>query len=212
MTKPILWSSTFTSGTLAHMAAAEAGVDLDIHFISLRQGEHKTPEFLAINPKGQVPALQIGPGRVITEGPAVLTYIARMNPDAGLMPADPYAEARTIEWMAWVSLQFGTVFQPIFMPGRFTSDPSAEASVTARGRERAAETFTFADAALAHGEVPTRDDGGVTLAELYFFFLGMGARFLKMDLSVYPALTAHHARMGARPRIAAALTREQEHG
>ena len=59
MTKPILWTSTKTSGTIVHAMVAVSGLDIDVRFISLRQGEHKTPDFLAINPKGEVAALQM---------------------------------------------------------------------------------------------------------------------------------------------------------
>lgn len=212
MSKPILWSSTFTAGTLAHLAAAEAGAELDIRFISLKRGEHRTPEYLAINPKGQVPALQFGPGRVLTETPAILSWIAATHPGAGLLPADPYDAAKTMEWSIWLALQFATVFQAAFSPGRLTGDPAAEASIAARGRERALEAFAFADAGLARRDVPQGANGGVTLAELHLFFFGMGAGFMKLDLATWPALAAHHARIGARPRVAAALAREREHG
>lgn len=212
MAKPVLWSSTFTSGTLAHVAAAEAGADFDIRFLSLRKGEHRTPEYLAINPKGQVPALQLAPGRVITETPAILHYIAQMHPQSGLLPADPHDAAKCLEWSVWLSLQFAAVFVPIFAPSRFTGDQAGEAAIAAKGRERAADAFAFADAGLARGDVPAGRDGTVTLAELHLFFFGMGAGFLKLDLSNWPALAAHHARIGARPRIAAAIARERNHG
>ena len=212
MSKPILWSSTFTSGTIAHLAAAEAEADLDIRFISLRKGEHKTPEFLAINPKGQVPALQFGPGRTVTESTAILSWIALTHPQAGLLPADPYDAAKSLEWSVWATLQFGSVFPAVFSPSRLTGDPSAEAAITARGRERALDAFAFVDAGLARGDVPQAAGGGVTLAEIHLFFFAKAVAFMKLDLAAWPALAAHHARIGARPRVAAALAREQEHG
>lgn len=212
MSKPILWTSTFTAGTLAHLAAAEADADYDIRFMSLRGGDHKKPEYLAINPKAQVPALQIGPGRAITETPAILTYIARTHPRSGLLPADPYGEARVLEWLVWGSLQFTAVFQTVSAPARFTNDPAAEESVRARGRERAADSFDYANAALLRGDVPLGGDGGVTLAELQLFFLVMGAGFMKFDLAPYPALVAHRARIAERPRVSAAIARERAQG
>lgn len=212
MSKPILWSSTFTSGTLVHLAAAEAEADLDIRFISLRKGEHRTPEFLAINPKAQVPALQFGPGRVVTETPAILSWIALSHPRSGLLPTDPYAAAKTLEWSVWITLLFGSVFPAVFSPSRLTGDPAAEASIVARGRERALDAFAFADAGLSRGDVPQGADGAATLAELHLFFFAMAAGFMKFDLATWPTLSAHHARIGARPRVAAALARERAHG
>lgn len=212
MTKPILWSSTFTSGTMTHLAAAAAGADYDIRFISLRKGEHRTPEYLAMNPKGQVPTLDLGDGRVITEFVAILAYIARTHPAAGLMPSDPYAEARTLGWLGWLSVQMASAFLPSFLPSRFTADPAAEASIGARGRERAAEALAFAEAALVRGDVPSGENGGLGLAELGFFFIAMAVRFLKFDPAAYPALAAHQARIAALPRIAAALARERDIG
>ncbi len=80
MTMPILWTSTRTSGTIVHCMAAVSGLPIDVRFISLRKGEHKTPDYLAINPKGEVAALQIPDhGTTITEIPAMALWLRKQR-------------------------------------------------------------------------------------------------------------------------------------
>ncbi len=80
MSGATLWTSTFTSGTLAHQIAAVAGVPFELRFISLRAGDHKKPDYLAVNPKGEVPALQLPDGTVVTELPAIIQWFAEAAP------------------------------------------------------------------------------------------------------------------------------------
>lgn len=89
----------------------EGGFAYRAHSVSARALDRATArsEWMARNPKGRVPALSPVPGRaggeaeLLTEVPAILTWLARQHPDLDLMPADPAREARTLEWMNWLS-------------------------------------------------------------------------------------------------------------
>src|SRR5690349_4510715 len=86
-----------------HIALEEIGEPFEAIAVSLRAGEHQSAEYLAVNPKGLVPALAVDgerPRRVLTEVPAILIHLARRHPEAGLLPDDPWAEARCVEWLA----------------------------------------------------------------------------------------------------------------
>jgi len=96
----ILWSSTRTSGTVAHLALAAAGIAFELRLLSLRQGEHKQPAYLAVNPKGEVPALQLPGGAVITEIPAILAWADATAPEAGLFARDAAGHAAGVERVA----------------------------------------------------------------------------------------------------------------
>ncbi|MFM2149395.1 MAG: hypothetical protein RLZZ187_1701, partial [Pseudomonadota bacterium] len=114
MDRPVLWTSTFTSGTLAHQVAAVSGLPFELRFISLRAGDHRKPDYLALNPKGEVPALQLPDGTVITEAPAIIQWFAEAAPESGLLPRNPAQRIKGIEWLAWCHWSMGRHFNPCF--------------------------------------------------------------------------------------------------
>lgn len=213
MDRPVLWTSTFTSGTLAHQVAAVSGLPFELRFISLRAGEHKKPDYLAVNPKGEVPALQLPDGTVITEAPAIIQWFAEAAPDSGLLPRDPSRRIKAIEWLAWCHWSMGRHFNPCFAATRFVDgDEQAAPAVRAAALKRARAALVFADAALqARGgtlvgtETPAAPD-------LFLASLGGFAGFLKLDISDLAALGALMRRVAAMPAVAAALAREKAQG
>ena len=76
---------------IVHWMLEEVGADYEIHPIDLQKGDHKTPEFLALNPMGKIPTVVVG-GTVITEAPAIIAWLADAYPAAGLAPAIGSAE------------------------------------------------------------------------------------------------------------------------
>ena len=86
----------------AHMALEESGLAYEVTRVNLAEGEQRSPAYLAINPKGRVPALADG-DFVVTEVPAILRYVSRISSGAALWPADPRDDARCAEWLAWIS-------------------------------------------------------------------------------------------------------------
>jgi glutathione S-transferase len=114
----VLWGSTATTATVAHMVLMEAGADFAARFISLREGENRQPAFLALNPKGEVPVLVTPCGSAITETPVVCQFIAETHPRAGLLPADQTARAQCLGWLAWCSYRQANTYALALMPGR----------------------------------------------------------------------------------------------
>ncbi len=213
MSVPILWTSTFTSGTVAHQAAMVAGVPIELRFISLRAGDTRKPDYLAINPKGEVPALQLPDGTVITEIPAILFWLAEAAPDSGLLPREPNARAKAMEWLAWCHWTMGRSFNPAFMPARMAGENEAAiASVRSAAMARAEKAFAFADAALAKGGGTLLGTATPTAPDLFLAMLAAFAGFLKLDIAHLPALGALPARVAALPGVAKAMAREQAQG
>lgn len=215
MAKPILWTSTRTSGTIVHQMAAVAGIDLDIRFISLRKGEHKTPDYLAINPKGEVAAIQIpDAGVTITEIPAMALWLADSAPASGLLPSDPLGRAKGMEWLAWCHFRMANTFYVAFQAKQLlANDEAAAAALHAAAAARAGEALAFADAMLARQPNGTLlGTTQVTAPDIFLAALLGFAGFLGLSTDHLAHLKALGAKVAALPAIAAALAREQEIG
>lgn len=203
-----LWTSSGTGGTIAHLVAAQSGLAITPRFISLRQGEHKLPAYLAINPKGEVPALQLADGTVITETPAILLWIADQAPEAGLLPATHPARAQAWAWISWCHFQMARSFQLAFQASRILpDDEAAAAALRAAALQRSL-------AALAHAETAVHADGTLLGtgrpggADIFLAVMVRFAGFLQIDLADHPGLNRLAALVAAQPAIVAALELE----
>lgn len=213
MSRPVLWTSTFTSGSLAHQAALVSGLDIEVRFISLRNRDHKTPEYLAINPKGEVPALQLPDSTVITESPAILFWIGEAAPESGLIPRDAPGRVKALEWLAWCQFNMGRNFSTIFGAKRFTAgDETAAEAVRAAAITRAIGTLTFAEAALGRSGGTLLGTATPSAPDLFLIMLAGFARMLKLEVPDLPLLSALTQRVLAMPGVAAAMERERAHG
>jgi glutathione S-transferase len=97
-----LYFAPGASSMAPHIALFETGAAFEGRPVSFKKDENRTPEYLAINPLGQVPTLVID-GRPLTEVAAILFYLARTYPDAGLLPDDAEGEAQVISWMSFIA-------------------------------------------------------------------------------------------------------------
>lgn len=105
------------------------------HKLLLPQGDQRKAEYLAINPRGKVPALMLADGAVLTETLAILRYLHATHPQAALLPADPLQEARGWEWLSWLSSAVQShAFMLVFYPMRFVADEAGQAALEAHGR------------------------------------------------------------------------------
>ena len=111
--------------TASHVALEETGAPYVEKPIMLPKGEQKTPEYLKINPRGKVPALDVD-GTILTENTAILTYLAKKFPEKKLMPTDPFEEARCISTMAWLSNIVHPSYTHYMRPERFAPDAAAQ--------------------------------------------------------------------------------------
>lgn len=194
-----------SSSLAAHIALEEAGIRFAAQRIDEEAGEHRRPPYLAINPRGKVPALRLPDGSVLVENIAIQVYAARLNPAAGLLPADPVGEARVLAIMAYFATAVHPAFSHHFAPQRFTGDAAGEGGVRERGLATFHQHCRDIDADLA-GREWFLDH--FTLADGYaFVFHGWGVRAgLPMgDLSHF---AAHRARVMQRPAVRRVLARE----
>ncbi len=195
----------------------EVGFAYRAHRVSARDrnGDTSRPAWLARNPKGRVPALSPVPGSVggeaqlLTEVPAILTWLARQRPDLDLMPADPAREARTLEWMNWLSGWLHAVcFAQQWRPERFSADPAARDGIVAKGRANMLEAFVMIERIMADGRRWAVPDAYST-ADAFLIVFYRWAGIVGIPMEDYPAWTAIAARTMERPAVEAAFRKDE---
>ena len=180
----------------------EIGVPYQIATIDLSSGQQRDAAFLAVNPKGKVPALLRDDGTVLTEFQAIALWLAWHFPEAGLLPEAPGAAARVIEAMEFI---VGTVhmrgFALAIMPGKFVSSPSAQEELRAHGLRVATDGLRHASTRL--GETPWLSGSRLGVADAALFYVTYWAAALNVDLPV--PLRDFYDRMLKRPSVVRAI-------
>ena len=173
-----LYFAPGSSSMAVHIALHEIGVAFEGKPMSFKNKDMHAPEFLAINPEGKVPVLLVD-GRPLTEVAAILYYLAKHFPDAGLLPRDnPEAEAQALSWMSFIAS---------------TLHPARQ-----RGLDYATQVYGIADKRLGSGWAL----GRYSIADIHLFRLYWRlANSLKPPPETFPNLTAHYQRMMARPAV-----------
>lgn len=186
-----------------HIVLRELGLDHQLERVDLRAHPHRTAsgeDFSQISAKGYVPALRLADDELLTEGPAIVQYLADQQPEAGLLaPAGSLARARAQEWLNYIATELHKNFGPLFRP-----DSSDEVKQTARSA--LAQRLHFTADALQGREYLVGERFGV--ADAYLFVVLGWCQYLAIDLTPYPALQAFQQRVAARPAVQAALQAE----
>jgi glutathione S-transferase len=191
-----------------HIALEEAGADYEVERVSLQTGAQREPAYLAVNPKGRVPALVTDRG-VITENPAILAYIAQTCPEAALAPNDDaFAFADMQAFNVFLASTVHVAFAHAFRPERYGFGEEAARAMRAKAPQALAGAFALIEERLADGR-PFVLGEHYTVADPYLFvFSGwLNGRGLGR-LTDFPALAAHHARVKERPAVQKALAAE----
>jgi glutathione S-transferase len=126
-----LYFSTGSCSLASHIVLEESGARFETQKLNLREGDQKKPEYLRINPKSKVPSLVLDDGKVLTENPAIMSYVADLHPEAKLLaPPGQYDRARAQEWMAWCASTVHPAFSPLFgnAAARFVDGEEAQKS------------------------------------------------------------------------------------
>lgn len=202
-----LYYSPGACSLASHLTLEEADADYEAMPTLIPQGEHKTADYLRINPRAKVPALKLADGSVLTENVAILTYVARTHPDAGLLPTDPIAEARVLSALAYFSNTVHPAYSHIARPERFSGDEATYPALKAKGRENFQALLTEVDGLLAGKQWLVTDR--LTVADLYaMVFYGWGAR-IELPVKDLRHYTALKDRVVARPKARKVLEREK---
>lgn len=197
-----------TCALASHIVLEEVGAAFEPVRLAFAKNEQRTPEYLKINPKGRVPALVEGDW-ALTENPAILRYVARRFPEAGLWPEDARAEARCAEWLAWIASTVHVAYAHIRRPERYASDPKAIEDVIAKGKDSSRDLWGQVEAKLGAGPWALGD--AYSVADPYLLTLWVWGRNppLAIDMARdLPNWTAHARRMAERPAVRRAFERE----
>jgi glutathione S-transferase len=184
-----------------HIVLREAGLPFDLEQVDVRAKKTKDGgDFFQINPKGQVPVLKLDDGELLTEGPAVVQYVADKAPASKLIPAAGTKERyRVLEWLNYITSELHKNFSPLFRPN--TPDDYKPIA-----RENLASRFGFVDKQLAGQQYLT--GSGFTVADAYLFVMTNWANVQKIDLAAWPNVLAFRERVLARPKVQEAMKAE----
>jgi glutathione S-transferase len=189
-----------------HIVLEETGASYATELVSLAKGEQQGDAYLRVNPRGKVPALRTEAG-VLTENVAILTYLAHLFPGAKLLPDEPFAMARCLSHMAYLSNTVHPAFTHIVRPGRFATDEIAHENVRTTGRENAWTLLQELDALLAGKSWVLGHQYSV--ADPYTLVIYGWGRHNRMPVEQLAHYTAFKDRMLQRPAVRTVLEREE---
>lgn len=184
-----------------HIVARELGLSIDLEQVDTKTKKTKAgADYYAVNPKGYVPTLKLDDGSILTEGPAIVQYLADQKPAAGLAPANGTPERyRLQEWLNFISTELHKGFSPLF-------GPQTPAEYKTQVKERLALRFQVLNDHLAKNDFLLGKSFSV--ADAYAFTVLSWAKYVDVDLSKFPAINAFLARVGSRPKVQEALKAE----
>jgi len=186
-----------------HIALRESGLSFELERVDLKTKRTASGEdFLAVNPKGYVPALKLDDGQILTEGAVIVQWIGDQRPESGLIPpAGTMARYRVQEWLHYIATELHRGFAPLY--NKLTPE-----EVKAAVREKLAARFAFLAAAVE--TQPYLMGQTFTVADGYAFYTLRGwKRTVRPELPS-PALQAYFARILARPAVIATLDAERD--
>ncbi|MFN4266943.1 MAG: glutathione transferase GstA [Aquabacterium sp.] len=183
-----------------HIILEEAGLSYETEVVDLaKKVTASGADYLAINPKGYVPALQLDSGEVLTEGPAIVQYLADLVPAKNLAPANgTLARYQLQSWLTFIGTEIHKNYSPFF-------NPAAPAEMKAIARANLERRLAYVNEQLAGQDYLM---GTFSVADAYLFTVVNWSRFVKLDVATWPNLAAFMARVAARPAVQAALKAE----
>ncbi|TFI60265.1 glutathione transferase GstA [Sphingomonas parva] len=194
----------YTPGTCSlapHIVAREAGLPLDLVKVDLATKRAEDGgDYLAVNPKGPVPALVLDDGFVLTEAAVVIQYLADLAPQSGLLPpAGTRARYVAQQWLNYVATELHKGFGPLW-------HKETPAEMRAIVRAQLADRFAFLDRELAAR--PYLTGNAFAAPDAYAFTVLSWGRYLSIDLARWPNVAAYVDRIAARSRVREALIAE----
>lgn len=185
----------------SHITLRESGKDFSLIGVDLMQKRMENgDDFLKVNPKGQVPALLLDDNTLLTEGVAIMQYLADSVADRQLLaPVGSINRYKTLEWLNFIATELHKGFTPLFLP-----DTPEEYKPAVRALLD--KKLAYVDESLANAEWIT--GSRFTIADAYLFTVLRWAFAVKLDMAGYKHIADYMARVAARPAVAAALAAE----
>lgn len=207
MTPPTPWTlyhAPYTCAQAVHIALLEAHAAFEVVWLNLAQQAQTHPDFLALNPKGRVPAL-VTPRGVLTEVPALLLFVAQTHPQAHLAPlGDPFELARLQSLNNYLASTVHVAHAHQRRGSRWADEPEAIAAMQRKVAHNMTEAFNHLETAWL-GNGPWALGENHSVADAYLFTIGLWLHSDGVDEQRFPRLLAHRERMLARPAVQEAL-------
>ncbi|MEZ2601862.1 glutathione transferase GstA [Kluyvera intermedia] len=185
----------------SHITLRESGKDFSLIGVDLMQKKMENgDDFLKVNPKGQVPALLLDDNTLLTEGVAIMQYLADSVADRQLLaPVGSINRYKTLEWLNFIATELHKGFTPLFRP-----DTPEEYKPTVRALLD--KKLAYIDESLANAEWIS--GSRFTIADAYLFTVLRWVFAVKLDMAGYKHIADYMARVAARPAVAEALAAE----
>jgi len=205
----VTWTLYFVPGACSlasHIALEQAGADYRAKRVDFRVGGQRSPEYLAINPKGRVPALVTERG-VITETPAILTFVAQSFPASSLaLPADSFDVAQIQAIVSYFCSTAHPARSHRVRGARWADDPAAIAEMARKAPQVVGDCFDLIEAKMLVGPWVMGD--AYSICDPYLFTLSGWLAGDGMEIARWPKVAAHHARMLEDPAARRVLDAE----
>ena len=186
---------------------AATGEAFEPKLVKLHKGEHKTPEYLAMNPNGQVPVLVVD-GKPLNQIVAVCDFLDRRFPQAKLLPTYHWARAQALSQLAWMNNTVHPTFTRVFRHGEFAETEAGKAEVKRVAAAKFREHLERLQD-MAKGAQPYFFGSKLAPHDAYAFTLLRWGGFAGIDPTGFPALWAHVQKLAALPPVARAIERER---
>ena len=201
-----LYYAPHTCSLASHIALEETGAEYSTVRIDFGKEEQRSPEYLAVNPKGRVPAMVTDRG-ILTETPAMLAFIAQSFPRAHLAPlADPFAFAQVQAFNSYLCSTVHVAHAHRMRGRRWADDPAAIAEMKRKVPESVAACFDLVEREMLKG--PWVMGETYTVCDPYLFTLAQWMEGDGVDPKRFPKVTDHRARMAERPAVRRAIAQE----
>lgn len=190
-----------------HSLLELSGAPFEPMLVKLHRGEHQTPEYLTMNPRGQVPVLVDGDD-VVTQIVAIVLHLDQRLPEAKLLPASGIERTRVLETLMWMNNTVHPTFTHVFMPQKFTDDPAAQQAVKAFNAGKYRELLEEIEARAEVASPWLAGERPGVLDAYALTFLRWGG-FAGIDPTTLPATWALAQRFAALPAVARVVDRER---
>ncbi len=201
-----LYYAPNTCSLATHIALIEAGAPYELVRLSFASEDQRKPEFLALNPKGRVPALAVE-DRILTETPALLAYVAQEFPDAKLAPLDDaFAFARAQAFNSYLCSTVHVAHAHRMRGYRWTDDSDAIAALQRKVPQSVTEGFALVEDSMLEGPFVLGER--FSICDAYLFTLAQWLEADGADLARLPRVLEHRARCAARESVRRAITEE----
>ena len=200
----LLYYAPVTCSLVPYVTLTEANAKFEVRTLNFRKAQHRSAEYLKLNPKHKVPLLVVD-GQTLSENVAIQIWIARTFPQANLLPIDSWQELKAISLLSWCSSGMHPYLSRINSPFRVCDLPNSDEGVRRLAKEQLFENYKIADDMLAGREYFFDH---FTAADAHFFWCFRRGSQFDLDLSVFVNCSAHFERMKSRPSVQKLLAYE----